>query len=264
MTVRLSGARVLLTGATGGLGAALARALHARGAQLILTGRKVGVLEDLAAETGATAIAADLSDSAAIRDLLDQAGPLDVLVNNAALPAVGPVVDFTEDELDRALDVNVRAPLMMTRAVTPGFVERGRGHIVFIGSMAGRNTSRGAAIYNTTKFALRGFALAHRQDLHGTGVGVSLIAPTFVSEAGMYADSGAPLPFGVRTVTPEAVANAVVRAVEHDVAEIVVAPPEQRLQSALGLIAPSAGAWLQRTLGVDKMFGVEAGNADKR
>jgi NADP-dependent 3-hydroxy acid dehydrogenase YdfG len=129
--------------------------------------------------------------------------------------------------------------------------------------MAGRNTSRGAAIYNTTKFAIRGFALAHRQDLHGTGVGVSVVEPTFVSEAGMFVDSGAPLPTGVRTVTPDDVARAVIRSIENDVAEIVVAPIEQKLQSAIGLVAPSVNAWLQRTIGIDDVFAADAGAAGK-
>lgn len=264
MAVQLRGARVLLTGATGGIGAAIARVLHARGAEVILTGRRVDILDELAAQIHGTAIAADLSDAAQVRDLLEKAGPIDVLVNNAALPATGAVAAFTEDQLDQALDVNLRAPIMLTRAVTPDLVKRGDGHIVFIGSMAGRNTSRGAAVYNTTKFAIRGFALAHRQDLHGTGVGVSVVEPSFVSEAGMFVDSGASLPFGIRTVTPDAVARAVIRSIEKDEAEIVVAPVEQKLQSAVGLVAPSLSAWVQRALGVDKVFSGESGGSRKR
>ena len=170
MTVNLNGARVLLTGATGGIGHAIARALHARGAELILTGRRTEVLDELAAEIGGTTIACDLSDPAAVSKLMDQAGDIDVLVANAALPAVGAIADYTEEGIDRDLDVNLRAPIVLTRWATKQMLPRGRGHIVLIGSLAGRAPSPLTAMYNATKFGLRGFALAHRDDLHGTGV----------------------------------------------------------------------------------------------
>lgn len=250
-----SGSRILLTGATGGLGEGLARALRAQGAELILTGRRVEALESLAAEIGATSIAADLSIPADVARLLDEAGPVEILINNAALSAVGPVVDCSEEEIARAVDVNLVAPILLSRAVTPQLVGRGRGHIVFIGSLGGRTASKGSSIYNSTKFGLRGFALAHRQDLHGTGVGVSIVEPTFVSDAGMYADSGAALPKGVRTVSPDDVTRAVIRSIEKNVDEIVVAPLEQRIQASLALIAPSVDARLQRAFGVSDVFG---------
>lgn len=257
--MEIDGARILLTGATGGLGEGLARALRIRGADLVLTGRRVEVLDELAAEVGAESIAADLSSADDVARLLEEAGPIDVLVNNAALPAVGPVVDFSEEEIARAIDVNLLAPILLSRAVTPRFVERGHGHIVLIGSLAGRAASKGSSMYNATKFGLRGFALAHRQDLHGTGVGVSLVEPTFVSGAGMYGDSGVELPKGVRTASPKDVSRAVIRAVEKDLAEIVVAPVEQRAQASLALIAPSLDARLQRAFGVDEIFASHSG-----
>ena len=79
-------------------------------------------------------------------------------------------------------------------------------------------------MYNATKFGLRGFALAHRDDLHGTGVGISVVEPGFVSDAGMFADSGMPLPKGVKAVPPEKVAAKVVRAIDKDLGEVMVAP----------------------------------------
>src|SRR5687767_16012437 len=100
MTVNLKGARVLLTGATGGIGHAIARALHARGAELILTGRRTDVLEALAAEVGGTTIACDLSNPADVTKLMNEVGDIDVLVANAALPGVGAMVDYTEDGID--------------------------------------------------------------------------------------------------------------------------------------------------------------------
>ncbi|HSI25795.1 MAG TPA: SDR family NAD(P)-dependent oxidoreductase, partial [Aeromicrobium sp.] len=177
MTQTLNGARVLLTGATGGIGHAIARALKARGAELILTGRRTELLDALASDIGATTMAADLSDADDVTRLMKEVGEIDVLVANAALPGVGALIDFTEEQVDRALDVNLRVPIILSRWATEQMLPRGRGHIVLIGSLAGRATSPLTSMYNTTKFGLRGFALAHREDLRGTGVGVSIVEP---------------------------------------------------------------------------------------
>ena len=181
MTAQLAGARVLLTGATGGIGHAIARALHGRGAQLVLTGRRVDVLRPLAEEVGATSIEADLAKSSDVDRLLDECGPIDVLVANAALPGAGDLFELTEDQIDRVIAVNLRAPIVMARRLAPSMVERGAGHLVLIGSMSGLTASPFTSMYSATKFGLRGFALGLRQDLHGTGVGVSHILPSFVA-----------------------------------------------------------------------------------
>lgn len=261
MTVDLSGARVLLTGATGGLGHAIARALHARGASLVLTGRKADVLEALAAEVSGTPVVADLSDPVAVRSVLDQAGDVDVLVANAALPSTGLLGDFDEDALDRQLDVNLRAPIVMTRALLPSMSAHARGQIVLIGSVSGLVASPGSAMYNATKFGLRGFAGGLRQDLHGSGVGVSVVMPGFVRDAGMFANSGMVLPPGVRTVTPEQVADGVLRAIDKDLGEVVVAPAELRLGAKLAQVAPGVNAAFQRRAGAADIVGEHKGGS---
>ena len=255
MTVNLNGARVLLTGATGGIGHAIARALHARGAELILTGRRTEVLEELAAEIGGTTIACDLSDPAAVSKLMDEVGDIDVLVANAALPGVGAMVDYTEEGIDRDLDVNLRAPIVLTTWATKQMLPRGRGHIVLIGSLSGRAASPLSSMYNATKFGLRGFALAHRDDLHGTGVGISVVEPGFVSDAGMFADSGMPLPKGVKSVPPEKVAAKVVRAIDKNLGEVMVAPTSLKLLSAVALVAPGLASALGRKAGAGDIIG---------
>jgi short-subunit dehydrogenase len=256
---------VLLTGATGGIGQAIARALDERGARVLLTARRAEQLERIAATLGGRSetIPADLTYDAAA--LAERAGPVDVLVANAALPASGPIEDFTPEQIDRALDVNLRAPIQLTRALVPGMVERGSGHIVLVSSLAGKVASVGSSLYSATKFGLRGFASGVREDLHGTGVGVTVVFPGFVSDAGMMADSGARLPRWVGTRKPDAVADAVIRGIEHDRAEIDVAPLSMRAGAMFGSLAPTTFGRVQRRLGSAKLSdAIAAGQRTKR
>lgn len=250
MSLDLAGARVLITGATGGIGGAIARAFHARGAELVLTGRRTDVLEELAAEVGGKTIAADLGDPASVTDLIAQAGGFDVLVANAALQGEGALASLSEAAIDSVLDVNLRAPILLSQAAAEQMVPRGSGHIVLIGSLAGRAASPQISMYNATKFGLRGFALAYREELRGTGVGVSLIAPGFVDEAGMFVNSGNELPTGMRAVSPGDVAKAVLRSIDKDLGEVVVAPPELKAMGWFAMAAPGISTTLQRRLGV--------------
>jgi short-subunit dehydrogenase len=251
--MEISGARVLLTGATGGIGQAIARALHARGAQLVLTGRRSDVLEPLARELGATALAVDLSDAAAVRALPASAGGIDVLVANAALPGNGRLDTFTGEQIERVLDVNLLAPIELTRALAPGMVQHGRGHLVYISSLSGKTAAAGSSLYNATKFGLRGFSLAMREELHDTGVGVSLVSPGFIRDAGMFADSGVKLPPGVGTKSPQNVADAVIDVITKDRAEIDVAPIGLRAGAAFAAVAPETAARFTRRVGGDKI-----------
>lgn len=263
MAVDLAASRVLLTGATGGLGWAIARMLHAAGAELVLTGRRADSLGALSGEVGATFIAADLADATEVRKVLDQAGRIDILVANAGLPGAGYVTDYTDGEIDRVLDINLRAPIIMACHAARQMAARGAGQIVFISSLSGLAASEQSAMYSATKFGLRGFAHALRQDLHGSGVGVSVILPGFVRDAGMFADVGAPAQPGVRTVTPETVARSVQTAIVRDRAETLVAPAEMRLGAIIGGIAPSLSAAAQRRMGVHKLASaIAAGNQE--
>ena len=240
--MELAGRTALLTGATGGLGRAIAEALAARGAKLALSARKAEALEALAAELpgeGHAVFPCDLGRPGAAEQLAAEAGEVDVLVANAGLPGAGLLTDFTPEDVQRALRVNLEAPMLMARALYPAMLERGEGHLVFVSSLSGKAASPRTSIYNATKFGLRGFALGLRADLGPRGIGVSIVSPGFVREAGMFAESGAKPPPGMGTATPAQVGAAVVKAVERDKVELAVAPLTQRALAHFALASPA-------------------------
>jgi short-subunit dehydrogenase len=265
MAVRLEGSTALVTGATGGIGQAIVRALNARGATVIASGRNREVLERLAGELERVEpVAADLSDAAQAAALVF-GRRVDVLVANAALPASGRLETFSYEEIDRALDVNLRAPMHLARTLVPPMVERGAGHLVFISSLSGKMASAGASVYNATKFGLRGFSFALNEELRGTGVGATTVFPGFIRDAGMFADAGVKLPRGVGTRTPDDVAKAVIRGIERNRAEIDVAPLGLASGARLFGVAPGLVAGVNRRLGADPLAQeIAEGQRDKR
>jgi short-subunit dehydrogenase len=263
--MNLGGRTALVTGASGGLGQAIVRALARRGARVVLTARRVEVLEPLAAETGGRALACDLSDRESLLRLVEEAGPVDVLVASAGNPGSGRIESFTLEEIDRAIDVNLRAPVVLARLMCEGMAERGGGHIVFISSLSGKTGTVRTSIYAATKFGLRGFAQGLREDLRPSGVGVSTVFPGFIRDAGMFHEAGAKLPRYVGTKTPEDVAGAVVSAVERNRAEIDVAPLGLRLGTTIAAFAPELAKNVQRRLGADQLASeMETGQRAKR
>ena len=258
---------ILVTGATGGLGQAIVRAFAAHDAHLILTGRGSDVLDRLAAEVGGRAIGCDLSDRAQVERLSQEvrAAAVDVFVSNAGLPGAAPLTELTLEQVDRVLDVNLRSAVVLTHAVLPGMIERRRGHVVFMSSLQGRAPTVGAPTYIATKFGLRGFSLALREDLRNQHVGVSVVLPSFISDAGLYADAGVRLPLGIRTPSPDDVAAAVLRAIEQNRAEVDVAPFSLRLGAKFAGLAPQTAAAVSRLMGSERIAAeYSEGVRDKR
>ncbi len=229
--MELEGKTVLLTGATGGLGRAIAEALAERGATLVLSSRKPEELDALALDLpgeGHRRIVSDLAEPGAAETLAAEAGEVDVLIANAGLGATAPIEEFSGEEIAGIVTVNLEAPIRLVRAYVPAMRERGSGHIVLVSSLAGKAATARTALYTATKAGLRGFGLSLRQDLAGNGVGVSIVCPGFVREAGMFARSGRTPPMNLGTTTPGAVAAATVRAIERNKGEVDVAPLRQR------------------------------------
>jgi short-subunit dehydrogenase len=246
--MEINGAKALVTGAAGGLGGAIARALHGRGARLILTGRREEALKSLASElNGAEIVVCDLADRGQVAGLIARLADTDIIVANAALPATGRLDDFTPEELDRALDINLRVPMLMTQQLLPGMLHRRRGHLVYISSISGKLPTARQPIYAATKYGLRGFSASLRQDLRGSGVSASVIFPGSVRDAGMLADAHLPVAPGSKGVSSGAVARDVIAAIEKDRGEVDAADLPVRVVARLGGLAPGFVARLTRT-----------------
>jgi 3-oxoacyl-[acyl-carrier protein] reductase len=223
--VDLKGAVVAVTGASRGIGEAVANAVAARGARVGLIARTAEDLDRVLALAGGDGIAvtADVADRAATIEALDrvaaEVGPVDVLVANAGIGAYGPFVDMSYEEIERVVQVNVLGTMYAIRAVLPGMVGRRRGHIVTIGSIAGRIGSPFEAVYSATKFAGVGLTEAFAVEVAPYGIGVSLVNPGVVATdfgdaRGHPYDRQRPKP-----ISAGAVADTVVAAIERDRAE---------------------------------------------
>jgi short-subunit dehydrogenase len=246
--MRTAGKTALLTGAAGGLGRAIATALAERETKLILSGRNREALEELASSlpgSGHRILLADLGEPGVGERLADMAGEFEIFVANAGLPGSGTPTDYSPEELQRVLRVNLEAPMLTAQALAPKLVERGEGHMVFVSSLSGKAAAPESSLYNATKFGIRGFALGLCADLRPQGVGVSVVSPGYVRESGMFARAGIDPPPGRGTVSPEQVGAATVRAIERNKVEVVVGGTPHRAIAHLSLVSPGLAARVQ-------------------
>ena len=179
------GKTVVITGGSEGIGAAAARLFAEAGANLVLVARSRKNLEAVAAElrdkTRVEIFPMDVTDADACVDLFKKAafefGSVDILVNNAGFQARGPVRNVEPEDLGRIIDVNLKAPVMLTRIALPYLEEAGGGAIINVASLHGKLASAGASTYSASKFGLRIFSLALHQELEGTGIKVAVVSP---------------------------------------------------------------------------------------
>lgn len=228
--MELRGARVVITGASRGIGEALAVAFAGAGADVALVARDADAIANLAGALGGSAHVADLSDSVQVAHLIGrveaEAGPVDVLVNNAAVTAAGYFATSSADSLREITEVNYLAPAELTRQVIPGMLKRGRGHIVNISSLAGSLVFPGLVAYSAAKAALDHFTAGLRADLRGLPLGITLVELGIVAtdqarDSGGYPPTRAAAGRFLRTrlldvVSREAVAQEVVSAVRRN------------------------------------------------
>jgi len=256
----------LLTGAAGGLGWHIARALAARGVRLALSGRHAEPLQELSRELrgqGAETevVLADLADPGQTAALVEQAeatiGPLDLLVNNAGIEVAAAYPAFTDEELAVIAQVNLIAPMVLARHALPGMLARGRGHIVTVSSLAGRGGNSYNVVYATTKAGLVGFTRSLRAELAGGPVGASVVCPGFVARDGMYArmqEHGVNAPIALRAVQPERIARAVIDAILDDRPDVLVTYWPMRPLLAVQELAPRLADRITAATGAGKFF----------
>jgi short-subunit dehydrogenase len=219
------GRTVVVTGASSGIGAAVARELAGRGDTVALVARRVERLDEVLADCRASSPAserwaADLADPTAAAELAlaiwDHYGGLDVLINNAAVPMRRPVTRLTMHEVERTMRINYLSPVAMSLALLPRLLERRSGTIVNVSSLGGRLGITAEAAYSGSKFALAGWSESMAIDLDGTGVAVKLILPGAIdTEIWDQPDNDDPLYDGPKE-PPEAIAGALVDAIDSD------------------------------------------------
>jgi short-subunit dehydrogenase len=254
--MNLKSARVILTGASGGIGSAMALALAQSGAQLLLVDRQADGLQQLANRLRADgaqahAFPADLTRSADRQAVPEHAGRVfggvDVLINNAGVLHFNPFEDEDPQAMERLLNVNVVAPILLARAVLPLMQEQGKGRIVNVGSIFGSIGFPYFASYSASKFALRGFSEALRRELTGSGVGVTYIAPratrTALNRSALNRMNEA---LKVAMDSPERVAAAVVDALRRDREEVYLGWPESLFVRLNGLLPRLVDGSLRR------------------
>lgn len=263
MIPQLRGANAILTGGSQGLGPLIARELARAGVNLALAARSADKLKAVADEVAqlgvaVVAIPTDLTREAdraqLIRRAEDALGPIDILINNAGLMDNGAFVRKTPAAIEAMVTTNLTAPLLLTRAVLPGMLERRRGHIVNLSSTAGGGFTSYTGTYAATKAALRSWNTALRVELEGTGVSTSAVLPGYVTEVGVFAVLNARAHWLFGTIKPEAVARGVLRSLQRDEIEAVVNPMPMRPLFMLFALSPALAIAIGRALGVLKSW----------
>ena len=264
----IRGATAILTGASRGIGPYIAKVLAAEGVNLALAARDTTRLNDtrIACEhlgVRAIAIGCDVTSQSDLIRLLETAqrelGPVDILVNNAGIEIPGKLTELTDEESEGILETNLHAPVRLTRLVLPGMLERKRGAIVHVSSMAGKSGAPYNAMYSATKFALQGLNESMQFELEGTGVHMGTVCPGFVADAGMWVNRGGAAPRFVQAVSPEKVALAVLKVIRGDL-EALVMPGPFRPLLALNTMFPGLQRPLVKRLGVSEaMRGTRGG-----
>ncbi len=261
-----SGQTVLLTGASGGLGTVMAHAFADCGVKQALVAWPGVELEGLASiirKRGAEALtfAADLRDPDqrrhVVREVRRRFGHIDILVNNAGVEFNSYYHELSEDRISEVINVNLTATMILSRLVLPDMLERKRGHIVNISSLAGKSGPAYQEPYAASKAGLVAFTMSLRATYREMGVSASVIVPGFV-ETGIYtrlkATAGRPAPWLLGACPPEQVVQAMLRAIRRDTSEVIVNRYPVRPLLMLTALSPSLGAWLSSKFGTNEFF----------
>jgi short-subunit dehydrogenase len=256
----------LVTGSSGGIGRQIARRLAGEGMNVVVNGRREDALAEAVEElrglgVKAEAVPADLNDLGQVDPLVERSeaalGPIDLLVNNAGVETVGSFTAYSREQLTAMVDVNLTAPLLLTHRVVPGMLERGRGHVVFISSLAGKVGPAYNEPYAATKAGLIGLTQSLRAEYLKAPIGFSVVCPGFVAGDGMYqrmVEEGVKSNRMLGETTLDKIANGVVDAVRKDRPEVVESGSPIRPLLALGQLAPRSVERLVAAFGGTEIF----------
>ena len=257
--MKLNRAVGIVTGASRGIGVVIAEQLARKGVDLALAARSEDALQATKEKVErfgvrVVAIPTDVTKRDDLRTLVKRTtaelGPPDILINNAGIERVVEFNQMDPADIDALIKTNVSALLMLTRFVVPGMIERRRGHIVNIASLAGKTAAPYQTVYSATKHAVVGFSWSLREELRQHRIGVSAVCPGYVSEAGMFVDRGPEEPPKISsTVTPKKVGEATIKAIEKNRAEIIVAPGAAKVVDVLHAISPELTTKIARGAG---------------
>ena len=251
----LRGRNAILTGASRGIGVYIAKRLAQQGVNVALAARDASKLEGTrvaceAAGVRAIAVSTDVGSMDDLRRLVETAerelGAIDILVNNAGIEVTKSVIDHEFSDVDAILQTNLNAPIWLSKLVLPGMVARGTGAIVNVSSMSGKSITPYNAIYSASKAGLNAFTASLKVELDGTGVHAGVVCPGFVSDAGMWADTGEKAPRMTSEVSPERVANAVIAVIRGAREELVMPMPMRPLLALQELFPAMSGVMLKR------------------
>ena len=240
-TARLRGSAVLVTGASRGVGAALARALHAAGASVALTSRSADALGEVAASirhagSECIAIPGDVSSASDVQQAVDQTvrqfGRIDVLINNAGICRYGPFESATLEDFQDSIDINLKGPILTSRAVLPIMRAQRRGEIFNVASIAGLWGIPNLAFYSASKFALVGFSQALGRELVRDNIRVSYVCPGWVNTEMLEAFPASLLPERSTMISPQSLAELIVESLQAP-----LAAPKSRLHRGIARLA---------------------------
>lgn len=255
---QLNGKAIILTGPSQGLGAVMAQALAAAGADLVLAARSGDKLTEVAhslpAGTRVITVRCDVTEAAdreaLVHAALETFGRVDVLVNNAGIEELCFYAEQDPAVIPRIIETNLIAPMLLARALLPAMLARGSGHIVNIASLAGRTGMPFGAAYSGSKGGLAEWSISLAAELSGSGVAVSVVCPGFVDGTGMFSRKHLDAPKSLGVSHPEEVAQAVLTVLESRKVEVVVNPRPVRLLMALRALSPETALALGRKLGL--------------
>lgn len=265
----LKGKTALLTGASRGIGIYIAKALAKQGVNLVLVARNAENLKKVSADLESSSvkvftIAADVGNIDRLSDLVDEADTLengiDILINNAGIDVCVPYHEMNTSDIDQIIQVNLTAPMILSRLFLPKMIERGEGHIVNIASLSGLVGTPYDESYTASKHGLVGFSRSLRYTATGESypVGISVVCPGFISDTGMWADAekeaNLKAPSSIGTSTPEKVAKSVVKAITKNKFEVIVNPTPMRPLLLLQSLFPSIAPWLTQKSGTTQLM----------